>query len=113
MRPRLAAHLEASALRQRAEAQGGFAAVLRKGDPQRGSLLLLISERGEHRCCLERLLGPTGDYEWRNSGPGADSETAEIRDFVAKRHRFDPDLWLIELDIPDSERFVAETIDLA
>ena len=33
----------------------------------------------------------------------------KFRDFLAKRTRFDPDLWAIELDIADPERFIAET----
>ena len=30
--------------------------------------------------------------------------------YVARRRRSDPDLWIIELDIPEAERFAAETI---
>ncbi len=33
----------------------------------------------------------------------------EIADFLARRTRFDDDLWAIELDIADPERFIAET----
>ena len=33
----------------------------------------------------------------------------EIADFLAKRARFDEDLWAIELDIAEPERFIAET----
>ena len=33
----------------------------------------------------------------------------EIADFLARRARFDEDLWAIELDIADAERFIAET----
>jgi hypothetical protein len=30
--------------------------------------------------------------------------------FLARRARFDDDLWALELDIADPERFIAETI---
>jgi hypothetical protein len=33
----------------------------------------------------------------------------EISKFLASRARFDEDLWAIELDIADAERFIAET----
>jgi hypothetical protein len=33
----------------------------------------------------------------------------EIADFLARRARFDEDLWAIELDIAEPERFIAET----
>ena len=42
MDERLPAHVEAAAILRRVEANGGFGAVLRKGDPERGSLVLLI-----------------------------------------------------------------------
>ena len=37
---RLPAHVEAAAILRRVEADGDFATVLRKGDPDRGSLIL-------------------------------------------------------------------------
>ncbi|MBB3764804.1 DUF1491 family protein [Sphingomicrobium lutaoense] len=110
---RLAAHLEAAGLMARAREAGGFATVLQKGDAERGSIVLMIAEKGRHYGCLERMLSPSGRYEWTRSGPDGEAELAEIQDFVAKKRRFDPDLWLIELDIADAERFVAETTEFS
>ncbi|MEA3057883.1 MAG: hypothetical protein QOF34_698 [Sphingomonadales bacterium] len=106
---RLPAHLEAAGILRRAEANGGFATVLRKGDPERGSLLLVISSRGRHVASLERVLSFEGAYAWQAVGPAESASSAEIADFLAKRARFDEDSWAIELDIPDPERFIAET----
>lgn len=111
MNERLPAALEVAALRRRVESEGGFAAVLHKGDPDRGAILLLIAEKGRHFCCLERILDLDKGYIWQQSGPTAEAEMAEIRDFVAKRRKSDPDLWAIELDIAHGERFVAETTE--
>ncbi|HXG80948.1 MAG TPA: DUF1491 family protein, partial [Sphingomicrobium sp.] len=101
--------LEAAALLRQAEAEGGFGTVLRSGDPDRGSLLLLVTNRGEHRACLERSLSGDGRYRWQQVGPAAGAEPAALADWSQKRIRFDEDLWLIELDIADPERFIAET----
>ena len=106
---RLAAAIEATALMRRAEAGGGFAAIIKKGDAERGSLLLLISSRGRHVACLERMLGIEGAYCWRRVGPAETADSKEVAEFLAKRTRFDADLWAIELDIADAERFIAET----
>ncbi|NNC48518.1 MAG: DUF1491 family protein [Sphingomonas sp.] len=111
MDDRLPAALEVAALRRRVESNGGFAAILHKGDPDRGALLLLIAEKGRHFCCLERLLDLDKGYIWQKSGPKENAESAEISDFVANRRKTDPDLWTIELDIADGERFVAETTE--
>jgi len=94
---------------RRAEAGGGFATILRKGDVERGSLLLVIGSRGTHIACLERVLAAGGDYRWQRVGPAESAGSAEIGEFLAKRARFDEDLWAIELDIADPERFIAET----
>ena len=110
MTGRLPVHLKASALLRRAGAEGGFATIVRKGDADRGALLLLVTDRGAHVACLERALGDVGAYGWRRVGPAADAEAREIADFTQKRVRFDEDIWLIELDIPLPERFIAETI---
>jgi hypothetical protein len=106
---RLPPRLEVPALIRRAETQGGFATVLRKGDPEGGALLLLVSSRGRHIACLERVLGVSGVYKWHALGPGDSADSAEVAAFLAKRRQFDPDLWLVELDIAEPERFIAET----
>ena len=108
MAERLPAHLEAAALIRRAEAEGGFGTVINRGDPDRGSLILLLSRRGLHQACLERALSPDGSYRWQQVGPGADAEPVTLADWSQKRRRFDEDSWLIELDIADPERFIAE-----
>ncbi|MEO8546877.1 MAG: DUF1491 family protein [Sphingomicrobium sp.] len=109
---RLSAAVEAAALVRRAEADGDFAAILKRGDPDRGALLLVVASRGRHVACLERVLTLDGGYRWQSVGPGESSGSAEIRDFLAKRTRFDADLWAIELDVAEAERFIAETTAL-
>ncbi len=83
--------------------------MIRKGDPERGSLLLLISGKGRHFACMERMLSIDGGYHWQPTGPAESASSAEIADFLARRARFDEDFWALELDIADPERFIAET----
>ena len=109
---RLSAAVEASGLIRRIAAGGDFATIIKKGDPDRGALLLVISSRGRHVACLERALTLDGAYRWQSVGPSESSGSDEIRDFLAKRTRFDADLWAIELDIAEAERFIAETTAL-
>jgi hypothetical protein len=106
---RLPAHVEAAGLLRRVAAEGGFAAVIRKGDPERGTLLLLISSRGRHVACLERMLSVDGSYRWQAVGPAESASSIDVTDFVSRRTRFDEDMWAIELDIAEPERFIAET----
>ena len=106
---RLPAHVEVASILRRAEATGDFATIVKKGDSERGSLLLLVSSRGRHIACLERVLTLNGGYQWQATGPDDSAESAEVARFLGKRARFDEDLWAIELDVADPERFIAET----
>jgi len=108
MSERLPAHLEATAIVRRIEAEGGFGTILAKGDPDRGSLILLVSRRGKHQACLERALAMDGSYSWRQVGPGPEAEPIALADWSQKRRKFDEDSWLIELDVAEAERFIAE-----
>lgn len=108
MDERLPASLEAAALIRRALADGDFATLIRKGDPDRGALLLVIRSRDRHVACLERMLS-TGGYRWQRAGPDESASDQDLAEFLQKRTRFDEDSWIIELDVAHPERFIAET----
>ena len=105
--PRLTSALLVSAMVRLAETQGGFAAVLAKGDQLAGSILLVLREKGGNPRVFERLLDPSGSYAWRESGQTIENE-ADLNSFLESRQKFDSDSWILELDIPSAERFAAE-----
>jgi hypothetical protein len=106
---RLPARLEVTSIQRRAEAAGDFATVIKKGDPDSGSILLIVSSRGRHIACLERVLSLEDAYRWQAAGPTESASSADVAEFLRKRARFDEDLWAIELDVAEPERFIAET----
>ena len=108
MEARIAASVLAGALIRKAEGEGGFGAVLAKGDATAGSILVILLEKGVNPRLLERLLQPDGGYQWLESGSQRIENSREVPEFIARLRRFDPDSWLIELDIPSAERFAAE-----
>lgn len=93
----------AGAIRRLAEAQGGFAAVIAKGDETSGTLLLQILEKGRFEGIFERMPVSLGGVEWQKHA----TDAAESDDYVVRRRRNDPDLWLMELDVPEAPRFIA------
>ena len=105
MSDRLPTGLVVGALLRRVNDAGGIGVVLARGDAQAGGVLVCIVDRGG----VTRILEP---------GLGADGLTALIESIATddpeiywrKRRARDPDLWVIELDIPSAERFAAETI---
>jgi hypothetical protein len=108
MEARLATSVLVSSLIRKAQAEGGFAALLAKGDPTAGSLLLILTERGADPRVLERVLQGSGSYSWQVVNSQISDKIGEVPDFIARRRRFDPDLWVLELDIPSADRFAAE-----
>jgi hypothetical protein len=106
---RLPTHVEVAGILRRTAASGDFATVMRKGDPDRGSLIIFVTSRGRHVAILERVLEMDGEYRWQTANTPESGGSIEIGDFLAKRARFDEDLWAIELDIAEPERFIAET----
>ena len=109
MSGRLPARVEVAGIMRRATGGGGFATILHRGDPERGAISLLVTERGRNAAVLERQMGPDFAYRWTKVSSGAELEGGAWRDWVAKKSRIDPDCWLVELDIADAQRFIAET----
>jgi hypothetical protein len=105
---RLATSVLVGALIRKVEGEGGFAAVLAKGDESAGSVIVILTERGANPRPFERILQADGLYAWQAGGDRLSLSPAEVPAFIARRRRFDPDLWVIELDVPSAERFAAE-----
>ena len=109
MIPRVASGVLASALIRRVNAEGGHAAVLARGDETGGAILLVCAERGRFISLRERLLGVDGTYAWQDVTPPEVRESGDFGDYLSRRRSRDCDLWAIELDIANAERFAAET----
>lgn len=99
-----------AALIRAAQCTGGHGAVLRKGDAERGALLVILATRGQFHSVLERLLDPSGAYSWRKSAIPTGEDSGKVSELLARRARFDPDLWAVELDVADPERFIVENL---
>lgn len=107
---RLAAALLVNALVRRVNAAGGSAMVLEKGNAEAGAILVLALNRGGNPGFFERGIGPDGAPALVRSGPAELGDEGEISAYWQRRRARDPDLWVIELDIAEAERFAAETL---
>lgn len=107
---RLTSAMLVGALRRRVNAAGGFAAIIAKGDESSGVILIQALEKGRETGLFERVPNFAGGYALMRCGPPAEEGPGATADYLARRRRSDPDLWVVELDIPEAERFAAETI---
>lgn len=105
MSGRLPSGVLVGALRRRVAQAGGFATILARGDEQAGGVLVVATDRGGAERLYERGLGSDGRTVLIDSTPAEDPTG-----YWRRRRSRDPDLWVIELDIPSAERFAAETL---
>jgi hypothetical protein len=111
MTARLASSVVIAALMRRVQGDGGNAAVLARGDETAGAILLVIASRGETMRLLSRRLDASGGYIWDDLAlppPGGESGESSVAELVERARRRDPDLWVVELDIADAQRFADE-----
>jgi hypothetical protein len=109
---RLPAHLEAGAILRLAESEGGFATVLAKGERDAGTILLVTLCRGADGVLYERMPQLDGSRKFIAAKRENPENPSEFSEYLARRRRQDDDVWLIEVDIADRERFVAQLADL-
>jgi hypothetical protein len=103
---RLPAHLEVSGLLRQVQAAGGFAMVLHKGERDGGTILVVLTENGANARLFERMPSASGAREWRVSKTEDTENKHEFSEYLSRRGQQDPDLWIVELDIANGERFI-------
>lgn len=88
------------------EAAGGFAAILHKGERDGGAILVVLTERGANARLFEQMPDLEKGRIWVCSRQQDTDNPTGFSDYLAARTAKDPDLWIVELDIADGERFI-------
>lgn len=98
------------ALIRRAELEGAFAAVLRKGNPRAGAVLVKAVDRraGTARLYAEATRGD-GERVWMR--PVRSEAEADLDAYAERQARYDPDLWVVEIDDREGRHFLTEPVD--
>jgi len=104
---RLPAHLEVGSLIRLVEANGGMATVLSKGERDAGVILIVTMYRGEDTKLYERMPQLDGTRQFVQTRAEDPENKAEFSEYLQRRRAQDPDIWTIEVDIDDAERFIA------
>ena len=109
MNDRLPAHLEVSGLIRAVNAAGGFATVLAKGEKDAGTILLLTIASGQNAQLYERMPQMDGSRRFSLTKQEDPDKKEEFSEYLEKRRSQDGDVWIVELDIADAERFIEMT----
>lgn len=110
MTERLRSQLLVQALIRRTGAEGGFAAVLHSGDGISGAIIVQCPDEDRRPRLFERMpdfsrgyiLAPIATTSW--------GDEEQIAQYLDRRYRSDPDLWVVELDVPNGEQLAAELL---
>lgn len=105
---RLPSHLEIAALIRLAESRGGNATVLAKGERDAGTILVATLCRGADGRLYERMpqLDETRRFVQTKVQDAENSQ--EFFEYLTRRASQDPDLWVLEVDVDDPARFIAD-----
>ncbi len=106
MTARLPAHLEVSGLIRLIESQGGTAMVLAKGERDAGTVLIVSMCRGENAQLFERMPQVDGSRTFVATKKQDIEKPYEFSEYLKRRRLQDPDIWILELDIDNAERFI-------
>jgi hypothetical protein len=107
MSARLPAHLEVASLIRLAQAQGGMATVLAKGERDAGTVLVAIMRRGEKGALYERMPDLDGSRRFTLTRTQDETEPGAFGDYLDRRRRQDPDIWILEVDMDDPQEFLS------
>ena len=109
MIPRLKAGIFVRAVIRRAEVAGAAAFVVRKGSEEAGAIILKIARLDGTSMVLSQARRGEGELVWvKPLGDSADETRA--KQFFEKQIRFDPDLWIVEIEDREGRTFVDEPV---
>ena len=107
--PRLKAGIFVRALIRRAEVEGASAYVVRKGAEESGAVILKIAKLDGTSTVLSQARRGEGELVWvKPLGDAVDDEKASA--WFDKQVKFDPDLWIVEIEDRKGRAFVDEPI---
>lgn len=108
---RLPTHITVSGLIRQVQAEGGFATVLAKGERDAGTLVLILTNRGSLSIAYEIAPQADGTRGWSQAKAETADDSGAFGEYLQRRRHQDPDLWIVELDVENPERFIAGQIE--
>lgn len=106
MSERLPAHLEIASLIRLVESKGGSAMVLAKGEKDAGTILIVTMFRGNNAQLFERMPQLDGTRPFVQTKVQDTENPIEFSEYLDRRRKQDPDIWIVELDVADAQHFV-------
>ena len=100
------------ALIRRAQLEGAYATVVKKGDDRAGAVIVKAFNTTERRARLySEAFGPDGEQFWMQ--PVESEQESELDAYIERQRRYDPDLWVVEIEDRQGRHFLTEKVQAA
>lgn len=106
MRPRLATDFWIAAYLARLEAAAIPAYLSAKGDKTAGAVAVKVATMDGRASVFTRVYGPEGERIWAPLAAAAPESEAD--EALARQRKFDPDLWIVEIEDPKGRTLLEE-----
>ena len=104
----LSADIWVAALIRRVEQAGSFATIVRRGERQFGSVIVKVLNLKTREAYVLREAQGGEETVWMR--PVETTGEADLDDYIARQARYDPDLWVVEIEDRDGRHFLTETV---
>ena len=96
------------ALIRRAQIEGANATVVKKGDARAGTVIVKAYNTSERTAqVFTEAFGQDGDRLWIQPVTGTETE---IDAYIERQRRYDPDLWVVEIEDRRGRNFITEPV---
>lgn len=97
------------ALLRRVEQGGGFGYIAHKGDAKAGGVIIKVINLMTRQGYLLREAQTPDGAVWMR--PIRSDDEADIDTYLKKQIKFDPDLWVVEIEDREGRHFLTETVE--
>ncbi|GAA0190807.1 hypothetical protein QOZ96_002906 [Brevundimonas nasdae] len=105
----LSSDLWVSALIRRAQLEGAYATVVKKGDDRAGSVIVKAYDTSTRTAKLyTEAFGQDGDRLWIQ--PVTSESESELDAYITRQRGYDPDLWVVEIEDRQGRHFITEKV---
>lgn len=104
--PRLKTGIWIQALMWRCSQAGVPATVVRRGDGDAGAVIVKLNRRNGVFTLLVQTRTSAGELAWSKAGGSDTVDEAAADSYIARQIGRDPDLWVVEIEDREGERFL-------
>ena len=77
--------------------------VMKRGDPDAGAIFLHLNKLNGNNLVYNQIRTISGQIAWSQSGRSTTLDDREAHDYLEKQKKYDPDLWILEIEDPEDK----------